>query len=61
MSTAGIDANVWHQAQLHNPDVDKFIPVPIVGCQTLHQRLKMQQQQAELQKEMIDVTKVKVI
>lgn len=38
---------IWNQAKLDNPDPEKFIPVPIVGFDELHKRLKNQEQQTQ--------------
>lgn len=45
---AGIDARIWEQARLDNPDPARMIPVPIVGFDELHQRLRLQEQQTTL-------------
>jgi len=44
---AGVDPRLWKQAQLDNPDTKRFIPVPIIGFKALHQRIKVQEDQAK--------------
>ena len=58
---AGIDARIWEQAKLDNPDPARMIPVPIVGFDELHQRLRLQEQQANLQQARLDVRRLVVV
>lgn len=50
----GIDARLWRQAQLENPDKDKFIPVPIVGFNGILWRVKCQEEQIKLHEALLD-------
>lgn len=45
---AGIDGRLWKQAQLDNPDKEKFIPVPIIGFDGILWRAKCQEEQVKL-------------
>lgn len=45
---AGIDSRIWEQAKLDNPNPDKLLPVPMVGFAELYNRLKQNEQEAEL-------------
>ena len=53
---SGIDARIWEQAKLDNPDPRRMIPVPIVGFDELHQRLRLQEQQTSLHRARLDVS-----
>ena len=53
---SGIDARIWEQAKLDNPDPTRMIPVPIVGFDELHQRLRLQEQQTNLHRARLDVS-----
>lgn len=44
----GIDARIWQQAQIDNPDPSKFIPVPIMGNNELKARIKCQENETEM-------------
>ena len=52
----GIDARIWEQAKLDNPDPMRMIPVPIVGFDELHQRLRLQEQQTSLHQSRLEVS-----
>jgi len=54
--SVGIDARIWEQAKLDNPDPVRMIPVPIVGFDELHQRLRLQEQQTGLHQAQLDVS-----
>jgi len=54
---SGIDARIWEQAKLDNPDATRMIPVPIVGFDELHQRLRLQEQQTTLHQARLEVTR----
>ncbi|XP_037955724.1 probable nucleoporin Nup54 [Teleopsis dalmanni] len=43
----GIDARVWRQAKLDNPDPAKFIPIPMIGFSSLKHRIKCQEAENE--------------
>lgn len=43
----GIDRRMWNQAKEDNPDVKKFIPVPMVGFNDLKWRIKCQETETE--------------
>ena len=57
----GIDARIWEQAKLDNPDPARMIPVPIVGFDELHQRLRLQEQQTSLHQARLEVTSFVII
>ncbi|KAG8240391.1 hypothetical protein J437_LFUL002533, partial [Ladona fulva] len=44
----GIHPRIWKQAQLDNPDPQKYIPVATVGVETLRWRLRCQEREARL-------------
>lgn len=50
----GIDSRIWKQAQLENPDKEKFLPIPIVGFSDLLWRAKCQEEQAKLHEALLD-------
>ncbi|KPM10177.1 nuclear pore complex protein Nup54-like protein [Sarcoptes scabiei] len=54
----GIDERIWQQAKLENPDLDRFIPLPLIGFDSLNYRFKLQEKEIQLQqirlKQMID-------
>ena len=52
----GIDGRIWQQAKLDNPDPERFIPVPMIGFNELHNRLKQQEQQTNLHQKKLDVS-----
>jgi len=58
---SGIDARIWEQAKLDNPDPTRMLPVPIVGFDELHQRLRLQEQQTTLHQARLDVSRFIVI
>lgn len=47
---SGIDQLIWSQAKLENPDPDKFIPVPLIGFQSLNERFQIQEEEINQQK-----------
>ncbi|KAK7574440.1 hypothetical protein V9T40_011631 [Parthenolecanium corni] len=51
---AGIDSRLWKQAQLDNPDKEKFIPVPIIGFNGILWRSKCQEEQVKLHEALLD-------
>jgi len=52
---SGIDVRIWEQAKLDNPDPTRMIPVPIIGFDELHQRLRLQEQQTSLHQARLEV------
>lgn len=52
LSTApsGLDATVWAQAKAKNPDPSRFIPVPLLGFDSLNERFKLEEQEVFQQK-----------
>lgn len=50
----GIDGRLWKQAQLDNPDKEKFIPVPINGFNGILWRAKCQEEQIKLHEGLLD-------
>lgn len=50
----GIDGRIWKQAQLDNPDKERFLPIPIVGFGDLLWRAKCQEEQAKLHDALLD-------
>ena len=55
--STGIDALLWQQAKLDNPDPEKLIPVPMIGFNELYKRLKHQEQQTNLHQARMDVSR----
>ncbi|XP_065216251.1 nuclear pore complex protein Nup54 [Planococcus citri] len=51
---AGIAEGIWKQAQLENPDKNKFLPIPIIGFSDLLWRAKCQEEQAKLHEALLD-------
>lgn len=51
---AGIDPRLWKQAQLDNPDPEKYIPVPIIGFGEVRWRMKCQEQETKLHQAFLD-------
>ena len=51
----GIDARLWSQAQMDNPNPDKVLPVPLLGFKSLQSRVRLQDTQAKHQQERIKV------
>uniref|UniRef100_A0A674C7R9 54 kDa nucleoporin n=1 Tax=Salmo trutta TaxID=8032 RepID=A0A674C7R9_SALTR len=52
---AGVDPIIWEQAKVDNPDVDKLIPVPMVGFKELLRRLKIQDQMTKQHQSRVDI------
>ena len=51
----GIDARLWSQAQMDNPNPDKVLPVPLLGFKALQSRVRCEDNQAKHQQERIKV------
>ncbi|GFG29847.1 hypothetical protein Cfor_00778 [Coptotermes formosanus] len=51
---AGIDPRLWKQAQLDNPDPEKYIPVPMIGFDEVRWRMKCQEQETKLHQAFLD-------
>jgi len=51
---AGIDPRLWKQAQLDNPDPEKYIPVPMIGFGEVRWRMKCQEQETKLHQAFLD-------
>ena len=51
----GIDARLWSQAQMDNPNPDKILPVPLLGFKSLQSRVRLEDTQAKHQQERIKV------
>ena len=51
----GIDARLWSQAQMDNPNPDKVLPVPLLGFKSLQSRVRCEETQAKHQQERIKV------
>ena len=49
----GIDPRLWQQAQMDNPNQEKFLPVPLLGFKALQGRVKSQESQAKQQREVV--------
>ncbi|BES93499.1 nucleoporin [Nesidiocoris tenuis] len=61
---AGIGANMWRQAQCDNPDVEKYIPVPLLGFSDIRWRYNCQVEETRKHQAFLDqiadaVTKLK--
>lgn len=52
---AGIDPLLWQQAKLDNPDPNRLIPVPMIGFNELHRRLKCQEHETKQHQERLDI------
>ena len=50
----GIDPRLWKQAQLDNPDPEKYIPVPMIGFGEVRWRMKCQEQETKLHQAFLD-------
>jgi nuclear pore complex protein Nup54 len=50
---SGLDATVWAQAKAKNPDPSRFIPVPLLGFESLNERFKLEEQEVFQQKNRI--------
>lgn len=51
----GIDQLTWSQAKLENPDPNKFIPVPLIGFESLNERFELQEQEINQQKNRVRI------
>lgn len=51
---AGIDPRLWKQAQLDNPNPEKYIPVPMIGFEEIRWRMKCQEQETKLHQAFLD-------
>lgn len=51
-----IDPRLWKQAQLDNPNPEKYIPVPMIGFQQVKQRLKCQEEETARHRAFLDLT-----
>lgn len=51
---AGIDPRLWKQAQLNNPNPEKYIPVPMIGFGEVRWRMKCQEQETKLHQAFLD-------
>jgi len=52
---SGIDARLWKQAQLDNPDSKTLLPVPMIGFKSLQQRIKSQETQTKSHQGRLDL------
>ena len=50
----GIDPRLWKQAQLDNPDPERYIPVPMIGFGEVRWRMKCQEQEIKLHQAFLD-------
>lgn len=50
----GIDPRLWKQAQLDNPNPEKYIPVPVIGFGEVRWRMKCQEQETKLHQAFLD-------
>lgn len=50
----GIDPRLWKQAQLDNPNPEKYIPVPMIGFGEVRWRMKCQEQETKLHQAFLD-------
>ncbi|XP_011868731.1 PREDICTED: probable nucleoporin Nup54 [Vollenhovia emeryi] len=55
-----IDARLWKQAQLDNPNPELYIPVPIVGFQQVKHRLKCQEEETARHRAFLDLAAEKI-
>ncbi|XP_064481914.1 nuclear pore complex protein Nup54-like [Ornithodoros turicata] len=51
----GIDALLWQQAKLDNPDPEKLIPVPMIGFAELRRRFKLQEHEIKQHQNRLDI------
>ncbi|KAJ9577545.1 hypothetical protein L9F63_005918 [Diploptera punctata] len=51
---SGIDPRLWKQAQLDNPNPEKYIPVPMIGFEEVRWRMKCQEQETKLHQAFLD-------
>lgn len=52
----GIDAVIWEQAKVDNPDKRTLIPVPMIGFENLRNRLTYQEIMAKQHQSRLDVS-----
>ncbi|XP_066430497.1 nucleoporin p54 [Eleutherodactylus coqui] len=52
---AGVEAVIWDQAKIDNPDPDRLIPVAMVGFKELLRRLKVQDQMTKQHQSRLDI------
>jgi nuclear pore complex protein Nup54 len=52
--SVGIDPRLWKQAQLDNPNPEKYIPVPMIGFGEVRWRMKCQEQETKLHQAFLD-------
>lgn len=55
-----INARLWTQAQLDNPNPDQYIPVPMIGFQQLKHRLKCQEDETQRYRAFLDMATDKI-
>ncbi|GAB1860914.1 Probable nucleoporin Nup54 [Camponotus japonicus] len=55
-----IDARLWKQAQLDNPNPELYIPVPMIGFQQVKHRLKCQEEETARHRAFLDMTAEKI-
>lgn len=53
---AHIDVRLWKQAQLDNPNPNKFIPVPMIGFEQVKFRLKQQEAETAKHRAFLDMS-----
>lgn len=53
-SFVGIDARLWKQAQLDNPDPEKLLPVPIIGFNDIRWRAKCHESETKVHTAVLD-------
>lgn len=46
---SGLDPFIWKQAKDINPDPSRFYPIPLLGFQSLNERLKLEEQEVKQQ------------
>lgn len=52
---SSIDPRLWKQAQLDNPNPDKYIPVPMIGFNQVKYRLKCQEEETAKHRAFLDM------
>ena len=50
-----IDPRLWKQAQLDNPNPERYIPVPMIGFQQVKHRLKCQEEETSRHRAFLDM------
>lgn len=55
-----IDARLWKQAQLDNPNPELYIPVPMIGFQQVKHRLKCQEEETARHRAFLDMAAEKI-